>query len=144
MNEDDAREVRHRLKEPVVADRREVTAPFVRQHQRQAVYDQRFDDARHQPLAEADHVEVAVEVARESNQRAAVVVAVAIEHAIERVLHRLANRLRQQDDDDGGEQRDDPVVGVGVVGEQETDRLAHREVQRGAGAEERGVCRRRA
>ena len=120
-----ARQPRHRLHESEVADRAEVArARSSAQHQRHAIDDQRFDDARDQPLAETDDVEVAVQIAGERDQRAAIVVAVAVEHAIERVLHRFLDRLRQQHDDHRREQRDDPVVRIGVVGEHERDQLA--------------------
>ena len=129
MNDERARQARHRLREAVVADRGEVARlrrRRRREHQRHAIDDQRLDDARDQPLAEADDVEVAVQVAREGDERAAVVVAIAIEHAVERVLHRLLHRLRQQHDDQRREQRDDPVVLVGVAGEDEAGQLAQR------------------
>ena len=50
-----------------------------RQHQRHAIDDERLDDAVHEPLAEAQQVEVAVQVAREADERAPVVVAVAVD-----------------------------------------------------------------
>ena len=88
---------------PVVANRREVAGSVARlarrEHQRHPIDHERFDDARDQPLAEADDVEVAVQIARERDERAAVVVAVAVERPVERVLHRFLDRARQQDDD---------------------------------------------
>ena len=53
--------------EAVVADRGEVARPVARrrEHQRHPIDDQRLDDARDQPLAEPDDVEVAVQIARE-------------------------------------------------------------------------------
>ena len=98
--------------------------PLVGEHQRHPVDDQRFDDARDQPLAESDDVEIAVQIAREADERAAIVVAIAIEHAIQRVLHRLLDRLRKQHHHDRRERGDDPVVRVGVVGEEEADRAS--------------------
>ena len=97
------------LREAVVADRRVrrlIVARLARpaQHQRHPIDDQRLDDARDEPLAEPDDVEIAVQVTRECDQRASVVVAIAIEGAIERVLHGVLHRTRQQNDDQRGQQ----------------------------------------
>src|SRR5215471_138594 len=67
---------------------------------------------------ESRDVEVAVQIASESEERPAIVVAVAIKNAVERVLHGLSDRLGDQDDNQRREQRDDPVVLVGIVREE--------------------------
>ncbi len=57
---------------------------------------ERLRHAGHQPLAEAVEIEVGIQVARESDQRATVIVAVAVERPIERrlesILHGRASR----------------------------------------------------
>ena len=130
---------RHAIAEPVVADRREIAGAIVGEHQRHPLDHQRFDDARNQPLAETHHVQVAVQLAREGHERAAVVVAIAVEHAIERVLHRLLHRLRQQHHHDRRHQRDDPVVIVGIVAYQKGRELEHPGVQGHARGQKGGV-----
>ena len=57
----------------------------------------------------------AVQIAREADQRAAVVVAVAIEQPVERVLHRLLHRLRSRTTTTVASTRDDPVARIVVV-----------------------------
>ena len=83
--------------EPDVRDRHELpVAPGRdrRQQQRHAIDDERLHDAVDEPLAQAEQIEVAVQIAREADERAAVVVAIAVVHAVEagldRVLHRAA------------------------------------------------------
>ena len=66
--------------------------------------------ARHQAFGEAIEVEVAVQLAREADERLAIVVAIAIERAVDRLLQPVLHRLGQQDHDDGGEERDDPAM----------------------------------
>ena len=86
------REPRHTLGEAVIADRDEIIGAAARarlagrKHQRHAIQDQRFDNPDNEPLTETDDVEIAVQIAGEGDERAAVVVAIAIERAIERVL----------------------------------------------------------
>ncbi len=133
------RQPRHRVGESEVADRPEVAGTLVGEHQRHAIDDERFDDARDQPLAEPHDVEVAVQIAGEADQRAPVVVAIAIEHAVERILHRLFHRLRQQHDDHRRQQRDDPVVRVGVVGEHEPRNRRSARYSTPLAAEKRGI-----
>ena len=110
-----SREPRHVLREAVVANRREIADPVAvsgRQHQRHAIDQQCFHRARDKTLAQADNVEVAVQVARERDESTAVVVAVTIEHAIERVLDRFLHRMRQQHRNHRRQERDDGVVFV--------------------------------
>ena len=123
----------------VVADRFEVARSFVGQHQRHPLDHQRLDDPRHQPLTEPDHVEIAVQVAGERNQRTAIVVAIAIEHPIQRVLNRLADRLRQQHDDRRRENRDEPVLLVCAARERERHQLENRHAERQRGRDKRGI-----
>ena len=135
-----ARQPRHALCEPVVADRREVAEALVGEHQRHAIDDERLDDARDEPLAEADDVEVAVQIAREADERAAVVVAIAVEHAIERVLHGFLHRLREQHDDDRGEQpRRSSCAGRRRSAKMNPASLRQRDVERHAGAAKNAV-----
>ena len=85
--------------------------------------------AMDQPLAQPLQVEIAVEVAGEADQRAAVVVAVAVVDAVQRRLDRVLDRPRQQHDDERREQRDDRVlllVGVAqedAAGDPQQDRV---------------------
>ena len=135
------RQRRHRTGESIRANRREVAGGvFVprRQQQRHALDDERLDDAGDQPLAEADDVEVRVQVARERDQRAPVVVPVAVEHPVERVLHRLLDRLRQQDDYHRRQQRDDARVLIGISTKHERGELEHREVEQHRRRQKRG------
>ena len=134
-----ARQSRHGVLKPEVADRVKVSAALVGEHQRHLIDDQRLDHARDEPLAEPHDVEVAVQIPRETNQRAAIVVAVAVEDTVQRILHRLLDRLREQHHDHRGQGGHDPVVRVRVIGEKDTDRLAHRQVQQPARAQEGGV-----
>ena len=134
-----SQEARHRLREPVVANRAEITRLLVGQHQRHPVHDERFDDARDEPLAETDDVEVGVQVAREGDERAAVVVAIAVEHAVERVLDGLLHRPREEHDNQRCKQRDNPVVVVGVADEHKTGDLADAGIQHDARRQERRV-----
>ena len=83
---DDAGQDGRRAGEPDVRDRDELALPAGgrrRQQQRHAIDDERLHDAVHQPLAEAQQVEVAVQVPREPYERTAVVVAVAVVHPVE-------------------------------------------------------------
>ena len=96
-----------RRAKPVVADRREVAASRV-VGAASAPCDRRRSVSTMRATSrwlEADDVEVAVQVARERDERAAVVVAIAVEDAIERVLHRVLHRPRQQHDDQRRQQR---------------------------------------
>ena len=77
------------------AHRPELRRHFVLEHQRHAIDQQRLDDARDQSLGEAAQIEVAIEIAREAEQRTPIVVAIAIERAIEHVLHERLHRRRQ-------------------------------------------------
>ena len=70
-----------------------------RQQQRHAIDHQRLRDAVHEPLAQPEEIEVAVQIAREADQRAAVVVAIAVVDAVEPGLDRVLHRARQQHDD---------------------------------------------
>ena len=88
----------------------EVRRHFVLEHQRHAIDEQRFDDARDETLGQAMQIEVAVEVARKADQRAAVVVAIAIERAVEHVLHDVLDRRRKQQRHERRQERDHPVV----------------------------------
>jgi hypothetical protein len=54
-----------------------------REEQRHAIDDERLHHAVHEPLAEAEEVEIAVQIAGESDEGAAVVVAIAVVDAIE-------------------------------------------------------------
>ena len=99
-----------------------------RQHQGHAVDQQRLGDAPHQALAQPEQVQVAVEVAREADERAAVVVAIAVVHAIEAGLDRVLHRPRQQHQHHRRQKRDDRVglVRLGrepVAGDAENDRV---------------------
>ena len=129
----------HRTAKAEVADALEVAVAVVSEHERHPVHHQRLDDAGHEALAETHHVEVGVQVAREPDQRPAVVVAIAIEHAVQRVLDRLAHRLRQQHDDRRGEQRHEPVVLVAVGREHEAHEAENREVENRARGQKRRV-----
>ena len=137
-----ARQPRHQRAEAVVANRVEVAGAIVREHQRHPVDDQRLDHARDQPLAEADDVEIAVQLAGERDQRAAIVVAIAVEHPIDGGVHRFFHRLRQQHDDNRGQQGDDPgvlVAGVSRRADEKRRQPEQRRVQRQRRAEECGV-----
>ena len=134
-----ARQPRHGAWKSVIADRLELPRRVGRrgrQHQRHPIDEERFDDARDETPAQTDDVQVAVQIAGERDERAAVVVAVAIEHAVERVLHRFLHRLRQQHHHHRREQRDDAGVLVGGVAEQKSRRAPHRHVQDDTGRKE--------
>ena len=92
--------------------RSEVRRHFVFEQERHPIDQQRFHDARHQPLGEPVQVEVAVEIARKPQQRAAVVVSIAIERAVEHVLHERLDRRRQEHGDQRRQKREHPLVGV--------------------------------
>ena len=113
----DGRAEQRRLRaEADVGDGREVAVPagrHRRQQQRHAIDDQRFRDAVHEPLAQPEEIEVAVQIAREADQRAAVVVAIAVVDAVEPGLNRVLHRPRQQHHDQRREQRDDRVAPAG-------------------------------
>src|SRR5206468_11179134 len=72
-------ERRHRLGEAKIADRCKIARPLVGEHERHAIDDERLDDARDEALAEANDIEIAVEIAREADERTPVVVAGAVE-----------------------------------------------------------------
>ena len=86
-----------------------------REHERHPIDQQRLRDAPHQPFAQAEQIQVAVEIARKADERAPVVVAIAVVHAIEAGLNRVLHRTRQQHEDHRGEERDD-VVRAGTRG----------------------------
>ena len=87
------------------------------EHEGHAVHEQRLGDAVDQALAQAQQIEIAVEVAREADERAAIVVAIAVVDAVKRRLDGVFHGARQQDDDERGQQRDDRVPLVGVLQE---------------------------
>ena len=94
-------------------DRREVARAARRQrreHQCHAIDQQRLPNARDQALAQPEQVEVAVEIAGEPDQRAAIVVAVAVVDPVERRLNGVLDRARQQDHHERRQHRDDRVV----------------------------------
>ena len=78
-----------------------------RQHQRDAIDDERLHDPVHEALAQPEEIQIAVQIAREADERAAIVVAIAVVHAVERRLNRALQRPQQQGDDDRGEEGDD-------------------------------------
>ena len=86
-----------------------------RQHQRHPVDQERLGDATHEPFAQPEEIQIAVEVSREADERAAVVVAIAVVHAIESGLDRVLDRPRQQDQHHRRQKRDDRI-GVVVGG----------------------------
>ena len=67
-------------------------------------------------MPEPHDIEVAIQVAGERHERPPIVVPVAVEHPIERVLHRFLDGLREQNDDGGRENRDQPVLALGSGG----------------------------
>ena len=137
-----ARQSRHQRAEAVVANRGEVAGAVVGEHQRHPVDHQRLDHARDQALTEADHVEIAVQLAGERDQRAAIVVAIAVEHPIDGGVHPFFHRLRQQHDDNRGQQGDNPgvlVAGVSCRADEKRRQPEQRRVQRQRRAEECGV-----
>ena len=82
-----ARQHRRRTAEPDVRDRDELAVAAGRdrrQHQRHPIDDERLHDAVDEPLAQAEQIEVAVQVAREADERPAIVVAIAVVDAVER------------------------------------------------------------
>ena len=110
------REHRRLAAEPRVRDRDELRVPTRgdrRQHQRHPFDEQRLGDAAHEALAQAEQIEIAVEVAREADERAAVVVAVAVVDAVEAGLNRVLDRTRQQHQHHRRQKRDDRVRVVG-------------------------------
>ena len=112
-------QTRRRIGEARVSDRHEV--PGVgrnrhrSEHERHAVDEQRLGDAVDEAFAQAQQVEIAVEVAREADERAAIVVAIAVVDPVKRRLDGVLHGARQQDDDERRQQRDDGVVLVGVL-----------------------------
>ena len=98
---------RHIPARRVVAERRE--------HQAHAIEHERLDDAADEPLAQTLKIEVAVEIAREADQRLPIVVAVAVVGAIERHLNRVLDDRREQHDDERRQHRDDRVVLAGAA-----------------------------
>ena len=105
---------------------------------------QRLHDAVHQPLAEAEEIEIAVQIARESDERAAVVVAIAVVDAIEPGLNRVLQRPAEQHDHERREQRDDGVADRIPAEEDLADQPEDDGVDRGDGRQRRGVDQRRA
>ena len=81
-----------------------------REQQRHAIDEQRLHDPVHQPLAQAEEIEIAVQVAGESDEGAAVVVAIAVIDAIEPCLNGVLQRPAEQHDHERREQRDDGVA----------------------------------
>ena len=99
--------------EPDVGDGAEITVRarrHRREQQRHAVDEQRLHDAVHQPFAQPEEIEVAVQIAREAHERAAIVVAIAVVHAIEPRLNGVLQRPREQHHHQRGEQRDDRIA----------------------------------
>ena len=87
-----------------------------------------------EPLAQAEQIEIAVQIAREADERAAVVVAIAVVHAVEPGLDRVLHRPRQQHDDERREQRDDRVLlSFAVAQEHRAGQLQQDRVDRGDG-----------
>ena len=114
-----------------------------REHERHPIHDQRFGDAVHQPLAQALEVEIAVQIAGEADQGAPVVVAVAVVDPIEPGLDRVLDRARQQHDDESREQRDDRILLlVGVAQENRAGRAQQDGVDGGDRRQRRGVDQR--
>ena len=103
-------QARRRDREAGGADRLEVGRVLIAEQQDHAVHQERLGDPRDEPLAQAIEIEVAVQIAREADERAAIVVAIAIERPIERRLDGVLHRAREQDDHERREQRDHAVV----------------------------------
>ena len=108
----------------------EVAGCLVDEHQRHAIDDKRLANARDEPLAQAIEIEVAVQIAREADERAPIVVPVAIERAIERVLNRALHRADQQHDDERRQHRDDHVVPLRGAEEHDAGQAQQRRVNR--------------
>ena len=113
-----------------------------REHQRHAIDHQRFGDAMHEPLAQALQIEVAVQIAREADQRAAVVIAVAVVDLVEAGLDRVLHRARQQHDDQRRQQRDDRVLLLRVAQEDAAGDAQQHRVNRRDGRQRRRVDQR--
>ena len=113
-----------------------------RQQQRHAIDDERLQDAMDEPLAEAQQVEIAVQVARKADERAPVVVAVAVIHPVETGLDRVLDRPGEQDDNERREQGDDRVVGVVAAEERFAGKLEEHRVHRGDCRDRRRVDQR--
>ena len=92
------------------AHRAEVRRDLVLQHQRHAIDQQRLDHSRNEPLRESMEVEVAVQVAREPYERAAIVVPITIERPIEQILNEILDRRRQHHGDEDRQQGEYPVI----------------------------------
>ena len=108
-----ARECRRLQTEPVVRDRDECgvrSGGRRREQQRHPIDDERLGHAPHEPFTESQKIEIAVEIAGESDEGTAIVVPIAVVHAIERGLNRVLQGAREQNDDDRGEQRDDGIL----------------------------------
>ena len=113
-----------------------VARPFVDEQQRHAIDDERLANARDEPLAETIEIEVAVQIAREADERAAVVVLVAIERAVERILDGALHRAEQQHDHDRREHRDDHVVALRGVEKHDARQPQQRRVNREDGEDD--------
>ena len=73
-----------RSSNPFGADDRVVAGRLVDEQECHAIDDERLADARDEPFAEAVEIEVAVQVARKSDERPSIVVLVTIEGPVER------------------------------------------------------------
>jgi hypothetical protein len=92
-----AAEARHReIAEALGADNLVVAGRFVEQHQRHAIHGERLTDARHQPLAKAIEIEIAVQIAGKSHEGAAVVVLVPIERPVKRIFESRFHGAEEQ------------------------------------------------
>ena len=112
-----------------------------REHQRHAIDHQRLGHPAQQPLAEPRQVQIAVQVAGETDQRPAVVVAIAVVGAVERILDRVLDRAGQQHHDDRRQQRDDRVgfltVQEEAAGEAEQHRVDRGDRRQRSGGDQR-------
>ena len=118
------------IAESLRTDDVEVARGLIHQQQHHAIDDERLSNARDKTFAEAIEVEVAVEIARESHERAAVVVLVAVERPVERILNRALDRAEQQHDHDRRQHRDDHVVAIGRVEKHDARQPQQRRVDR--------------
>ena len=103
-----SRQLRRRHRKAGDAQRREIAA-VVGHEQHHAIDEQRLHDARDEPLGQPVEIEVGVEVAREPDERPAVVVAIAVERAVEPGLNGVLHRAGEQHHHRRGQQRDHPV-----------------------------------
>ena len=129
---------RRRAVEALLRQRLEITL-VNREEKGHAIELDGFAHARHHALGQAIEVEVAVQLAREADQRAAIVVAIAIEGTVDRILQAVLHRLGQQHHHHRGEERDDPAMLVFTLDEVAARRAQDQHVDRDDGGDRRGV-----